>query len=251
MDTLSALWHSLTTWLATWGGADAGGVAAQVGGAVGGLVQQQMKSLDMAQLLAMAAALGWASGIRLYAVVFVTGLAGWLGWLPLPAGLQVLQHPALLFGSGFMLFVEFFADKIPGLDSLWDLVHSVIRVPAGAALAAGVFGADSATMGMLAGILGGSLAATSYATKATTRAAVNTSPEPFSNIVVSLLEDGLVMGMLWLATNHPVAFGIVLAVVLALSIVVLVLLFKFLKAIWQRVSTWLAGGGIGAGERTA
>jgi hypothetical protein len=222
-------------------------VAGQVGGAVGGVVQQQVKALDMAQLLALAAALGWASGIRLYAVVFVTGLAGWMAWLPLPPGLQVLQHPALLFGSGFMLFVEFFADKIPGLDSLWDLVHSVIRVPAGAALAAGVFGADSATMGVLAGVLGGSLAATSYATKATTRAAVNTSPEPFSNILVSLMEDGLVMGMLWLATNHPVAFAVALAIVLALSVVLLVLLLQFLRAIWRRVRTWLGGGGLDAG----
>ena len=137
---------------------------------VGGIAQKGSSSMDMAQLLALAAALGWASGIRLYAVVFITGIAGWMGWLPLPAGLAALQHPALLAGSGFMLFIEFFADKIPGLDTLWDLVHSVIRVPAGAALAAGVFGADSATMGLMAGLLGGSLAATSYATKATTRA---------------------------------------------------------------------------------
>ena len=163
------------------------------------MAQKGAGALDMAQLLALAGVLGWASGIRLYAVVFMTGLSGWAGWLPLPSGLSLLQHPAVLAGSGFMLFVEFFADKIPGLDSLWDLVHSVIRVPAGAALAAGVFGADSAIMGMVAGLLGGSLAATSYATKATTRAALNTSPEPFSNIAMSLLEDGAVMGMMWLA----------------------------------------------------
>ena len=200
--------------------------------------------LDMAQLLALAAALGWASGLRLYLVVFITGMAGWLGWLPLPPGLQVLQHPALLAGSGFMLFVEFFADKIPGLDTLWDLVHSVIRVPAGAALAAGVFGADSATMGMVAGLLGGTLAATSYATKATTRAALNTSPEPFSNIAVSLFEDGLVIGMMWLATNYPLAFGIVLLVVLVLSIWLLVVLLKFLKSLVRRIKTWFGGEGV-------
>ena len=168
------------------------------------------------------------------------GLAGMLGWLPLPSGLHVLQHPAMLAGSGFMLFVEFFADKIPGVDSLWDMVHSVIRVPAGAALAAGVFGADSATMGSVAGLLGGALAATSFATKASTRAAVNTSPEPFSNIAVSLAEDGAVMGMMWLATNHPVAFGITLAIVLILSIWLLVVLVKYLKAIWRKLSGWFS-----------
>jgi Domain of unknown function (DUF4126) len=205
------------------------------------LAHKNTQAMDMAQLLALAAALGWASGLRLYLVVFITGMAGWLGWLPLPSGLSVLQHPALLFGSGFMLFIEFFADKIPGLDSLWDLVHSVIRVPAGAALAAGVFGADSATMGMMAGLLGGSLAATSYATKATTRAALNTSPEPFSNIAMSLVEDGAVVGMMWLATNYPVAFGAALLVVLVLSVWLLIVLIKFLKSLIQRIRSWFGG----------
>ena len=191
-------------------------------------------SMDLPALLALAAALGWASGLRLYAVVFITGMAGWLGWFPLPAGLAVLQNPLILVASGFMLFVEFFADKIPGLDSVWDLLNSVIRVPAGAALAAGVFGADSATMGVLAGLLGGSLAATSFATKATTRAAVNTSPEPFSNIAVSLLEDGLVLGALWLATQHPVLFAVALCVVLVISVTLLFVLMKFLKALVNR-----------------
>ncbi len=213
----------------------------QIWQSIAGVAQKGSSGMDMAQLLALAAALGWASGIRLYAVVFITGMAGWMGWLPLPAGLSALQHPALLAGSGFMLFIEFFADKIPGLDTLWDLVHSVIRVPAGAALAAGVFGADSATMGLMAGLLGGSLAATSYATKATTRAAINTSPEPFSNIAMSLVEDGLVIGMMWLATNYPVTFGVVLTVVLILSIWLLIVLIKFLKSLVRRVKAWFGG----------
>jgi hypothetical protein len=221
MDTLLQFWQSIAV-----------------------MTNKGTQTMDMAQLLALAAALGWASGIRLYAVVFITGMAGWMGWLPLPSGLSVLQHPAVLAGSGFMLFIEFFADKIPGLDTLWDLVHSVIRVPAGAALAAGVFGADSATMGMAAGLLGGTLAATSYATKATTRAALNTSPEPFSNIAVSLLEDGLVVGMMWLATNYPVAFGIALLVVIVLSVWLLVVLLKFLKSLIRRIKSWLEGDGI-------
>ena len=206
--------------------------------------------LDMAGLVALAAALGWASGIRLYLVVFITGAAGMLGWLPLPTGLHVLQHPVMLSASGFMLFVEFFADKIPGVDSLWDMVHSVIRVPAGAALAAGVFGADSATMGTVAGLMGGALAATSFATKATTRAAVNTSPEPFSNVAVSLAEEGAVMGMMWLATNYPVTFGITLFVVLVLSIWLVVVLFKYLKAVLNRLKNWFSDDAGNVGSTT-
>ena len=116
-------------------------------------------------------------------------------------------------------------------DSLWDTVHSVIRIPAGALLAAGVFGADSASMGLVAGLLGGSLAATSFATKATTRAAINTSPEPFSNWLASLFEDGLAVGVMWLATQHPLLFGVALAVMLGVSVLLLVLLFKFLKIV--------------------
>jgi Domain of unknown function (DUF4126) len=228
MDTLLSIWQTLT------------GTTANLSNVAGAAVAANTKTLDMAQLLALAAAMGWASGLRLYLVVFITGLAGSLGWIPLPAGLHVLQHPAMLAGSGFMLFVEFFADKIPGVDSLWDIVHSVIRVPAGAALAAGVFGADSATMGTVAGMMGGALAATSFATKASTRAAVNTSPEPFTNIAVSLAEDGAVMGAMWLATNHPVAFGITLAITLILSVWLLVVLVKYLKAIWRRLSGWFS-----------
>jgi hypothetical protein len=204
-------------------------------------VGKVMEKMDTTALAALAAALGWAAGVRLYLVVFLTGLAGFMGFIPLPAGLSVLQHPAMLMGSGFMLFVEFFADKIPGLDSLWDVVHTVIRVPAGAALAGGVFGADSATMGMVAALMGGTLAATSHAAKATTRAAVNTSPEPFSNILVSFAEEGLVIFMLWLATNHPVIFGITLLIVLVLSVLLIILLWKFLRAVVRKISGFFSG----------
>ena len=219
MDTLLAFWHALI--------APAEAVASR-----------GVQAMDMPALLALAAALGWASGLRLYAVLFMAGMSGQLGWIVLPSGLQVLQHPAMLAASGAMLFVEFFADKIPGLDSLWDVLHSVIRVPGGAALAAGVFGADNATMAMVAGLLGGSLAATSLAGKATTRAAVNTSPEPFSNVAVSLLEDGLVVGALWLAVQHPVWFAVALVVTLVCTVALIVLLFKFLRAIGRRLATW-------------
>jgi hypothetical protein len=211
------------------------------GGDVVGSVGKVIEKMDTTALAALAAALGWAAGVRLYLVVFLTGLAGFMGFIPLPAGLSVLQHPAMLMGSGFMVFVEFFADKIPGLDSLWDVVHTVIRVPAGAALAGGVFGADSATMGMVAALMGGTLAATSHAAKATTRAAVNTSPEPFSNILVSFAEEGLVIFMLWLATNHPVIFGIVLLIVLVLSVLLMMVLWKFLRMVIGTVSSFFSG----------
>ena len=193
-------------------------------------------SLDTTHLLALAAALGWASGLRLYAVVFLTGLAGFMGWVPLPAGLQVLQNPLVLAASGLMLFIEFGADKIPGLDSLWDAVHTVIRIPAGAALAAAVFGGDSATWATIAALMGGTLAATAHAAKATTRAAVNTSPEPFSNIALSLLGDAAVPAMLWLAWEHPVLFFIALAIALVAMVALTVVLFRFLRALIRRLT---------------
>jgi hypothetical protein len=124
---------------------------------------------------------------------------------------------------------------------VWDMVHTFIRIPAGAALAAGALGADSQAMGWIAALLGGTLAATSHATKLTTRAAVNTSPEPFSNIAVSLFEDGLVLFMLWLATEYPVLFAIALVLSVALAIVLLVVLVKFLRIVLRGLSDFLAG----------
>jgi Domain of unknown function (DUF4126) len=198
-----------------------------------------LPNLDTTQLIAIAAALGWASGLRLYLVVFLTGMAGFLGWVELPAGLKLLQHPAMLGASGFMLFIEFFADKIPGVDSLWDMVHTLVRIPAGAALAASVFGADQATWATVAALLGGTLAATSHVAKATTRAAVNTSPEPFSNIAMSLLGDSVVPVMLWLSWEHPVVFFVLLVLALVVMVVLIWVLAKFLCAIARRVSGWL------------
>jgi hypothetical protein len=197
--------------------------------------------VDTPQLLALAAALGWASGVRLYATVFLAGMAGYMGWIDLPQGLKILQHPGVLAASGFMCFAEFFADKIPLVDSVWDMVHTVIRIPAGAALAAGALGADSQAMGWIAALLGGSLAATSHAAKLTTRAAVNTSPEPFSNIAVSLAEDGFVVFMLWLSATHPAMFAIALVLTLALAILLMVVLIKFLRIVMRKLSELFAG----------
>ncbi|MDM0042493.1 DUF4126 domain-containing protein [Variovorax sp. J22G21] len=200
-----------------------------------------MNALDMPQLLALAGAIGWASGIRLYLVVLLTGLAGYLGWVPLPGGLQMLAHPVVIAASGFMVFVEFFADKIPGLDSLWDMVHTVIRVPAGAALAAGVFGADHTALALVAALIGGGLAATAHTAKATTRAAINTSPEPFSNVGASLVEDSMVPAGLWLAVAHPLVFFVLFVIVLVLSVWLIRKSWRFLRGLVSRVTRIFSG----------
>jgi len=197
-------------------------------------------AFDLTQLIAIAAALGWASGLRLYAVVFITGAAGWLGFVTLPPGLQMLQHPAVVAFSALLAVIEFAADKIPVVDSLWDTVHTFIRIPAGAALAAaavsGAFGADNTTAGVIAALLGGTLAAGAHTAKATTRAAANTSPEPFSNIGLSLLGDVAVPGMLWLSWTHPLLFFAALAVALLIGLVLVVVLFRFLRALFARLA---------------
>jgi len=192
-------------------------------------------NLDTTQLLAIAAALGWASGMRLYAVVFLTGLAGHLGLVELPAGLRLLQQPALLWGSGALLMVEFVADKVPLVDSMWDAVHTLIRIPAGAALAAGVFGFDAGQWAVIGGLMGGSLAATSHLAKATTRAAVNSSPEPFSNIGLSLLGDAAVPLLLWLSWVSPTVFYAVLALAVVAALALTFVLFKFVRALARRL----------------
>jgi len=191
-------------------------------------------SMDTTQLLALAAALGWASGLRLYAVLFLTGAAGWLGWVVLPDGLKVLQHPVLLGVSGLMLVAEFLADKIPALDSLWDLLHTFIRIPAGAALAAAAFGGDSTVWATAAALMGGTLAATAHTAKMTTRAAANTSPEPFSNVALSLLGDAAVPALLWLAWQHPLWSFMALGLGVLVSLALIVLLFRFLRALARR-----------------
>lgn len=199
--------------------------------AVGQTLGAATAQLTTTQLFALAAALGWASGLRLYAVVFLTGLAGAMGWLPLPPGLQVLQQPVVMGVAAVMLVLEFLADKIPWVDSVWDTLHTVIRIPAGAALAAGALGADGSSWPLVAALMGGTLAATSHIAKTTTRAALNTSPEPFSNIALSLAGDAAVPAMLWLSVHHPLVFFAVLAGVVVAMLAVTWLLFRFLRGL--------------------
>lgn len=240
-------WNSIMQWLHSLGLHPDREVLAPVGQAVGQAADkfgQVAGGMDLPGLMALAAALGWASGFRLYAVVFVVGLLGASGMVALPGGLHVLEHPVLLVASGGLLFVEFFADKIPGVDSVWDVLHSVIRVPAGAALAAAVFGADSATMATLAALMGGTLALSSQVAKTTTRAVINTSPEPLSNVGASLVEDGAAVGALWLALANPAVFAVVLVVVLIALWVLTWMLWRFLAAALRRIRGWLGGGAV-------
>lgn len=182
--------------------------------------------------LAIAAALAWGSGLRAYAVIFALGLAGALGWLELPEHLRLLQHPLVLGASGLMTAVEFFADKLPWLDSVWDAVHSFIRIPAGAALAAAVFGDAGAATALAAALLGGSLAAGVHFAKAGARAAINTSPEPFSNWTASLAEDAMVPFGLWLAFVHPIAFLMLLALFLVAAVFLMRLIWRGLRRLF-------------------
>ena len=243
---MNSIWNSIIDWLHRVGLHPDPDTVERAGSAVvdsathaAQAVGQAASGMDMASLLALAAALGWASGFRLYIVVFLVGLLGATGLVVLPGGLHVLEHPAMLFASGGLLFVEFFADKIPGVDSLWDLLQSVLRIPAGAALAAGVFGADNATMATVAALMGGTLAATSQAAKTSTRALINTSPEPFTNVGASLVEDTTAVGAIWLALANPVVFGGVLLLVVIAMWVVIWMLWRFVRSAIRRVRGWL------------
>ena len=187
--------------------------------------------------LAMSAAMAWGAGLRLYLVVFVVGLLGKLGYVPLPETLKLLMNPLVLGAAGFMAFIEFFADKIPWLDSAWDAVHTFLRIPAGAALAAGMLGDSGEGVAMAAALIGGTLTAGTHFGKAGTRAVANTSPEPFSNIGLSLVEDTMVAGGLALAVANPIIF----LVLLVIFVVVLLLLIRFiLKGLTAVVNKLLA-----------
>ena len=201
-----------------------------------------MEQLDTWQLIALAAALGWASGVRLYAVLFIVGAVGYAGWVELPEHLRILSHPLVLAASGFMVLAEFFADKIPGFDSLWDLVHTFVRVPAGAALAAGVFGDSPPAWTLTAAILGGTLAAGSHFTKAGARIVINTSPEPISNWAASFGEDLLVGTLVYLALAYPLAALAVIALLVMLSIWLLPRLARAIRGIILRLASWFGAG---------
>ncbi len=184
----------------------------------------------MLQSVVLASLLAWASGLRLYFVVFCAGMAGYYGYLELPAGLKVLQHPWVIGAAGFLLAMEFLVDKVPVIDSAWDALHTFIRIPAGALLAAGATGDSLSALTVAAGLLGGTITAGTHFTKAGGRAIINTSPEPFSNWTASLTEDAAVLAGIWIAYLYPVFF-------LALLALFAVLAAWLLQKIWSRVQT--------------
>jgi hypothetical protein len=191
----------------------------------------------MFQGLVLASLLAWASGLRLYLAVFCLGLAGNLGYIDLPRSLEVLQHPWVVGASGFLLVMEFLVDKVPGIDSAWDAVHTFIRIPAGALLAAGAAGDAPAALMVAAGLLGGTITAGTHFTKAGSRAIINASPEPFSNWGASFTEDGAVITGIWLAFLHPVAFLVALALFLALVVWFLPKMGRGVAAMWRLLQT--------------
>lgn len=161
--------------------------------------------------LALSMGLAWASGINLYATLFMLGYLANTGNLDLPPDLQIVSNPIVMGAAGLMYCVEFFADKMPGVDTGWDTIHTFIRIPAGAMLAAGAIGHLNPAVELAAAILGGGLAAGTHATKAGSRVLINTSPEPFSNWFASVSEDVIVITGVWACINHPVLFLIALA----------------------------------------
>jgi len=196
-----------------------------------------METID---IIAMTLGVAWASGINLYAAILVMGLMGAGGYTELPPSLTVLQDPIVLIAAGVMYFVEFFADKTPGVDSAWDAIHTFIRIPAGAILAVGAAQGLEINQAaeLAAALLGGSLAATSHLTKSSTRLVINTSPEPVSNITASITEDLAVIGGLWTALNYPMAFIIFIIVFILVAIWILPKLWRAIKDIVVTLRGW-------------
>jgi hypothetical protein len=185
------------------------------------------------QSVALASLLAWASGVRLYLVVFAVGLAGYMGYIELPPGLAVLQHPWVIGAAGFMLVMEFLADKAPWIDTTWDAVHTFIRIPAGALLAAGATGDTLNPLTIAAGILGGTITAGTHFAKAGGRALINTSPEPFSNWIASFTEDAAVLGAIWFAFHYPIVFLAMIALFIVLMIWLLPKLWRGVRAVMR------------------
>ncbi len=190
--------------------------------------------MDPITAVAMAAGLGWASGVRLYAVLFFLGILQQAGIYTLPENLQVLAHPTVMAISGFLFFVEFFADKIPGFDSLWDAMHTFIRIPAGALLAAAAIAGGGPAYGIAAGLLGGAVAAGAHFTKSGSRALINASPEPFSNWAASFSEDTLTLAGLWAALKYPLVFLVLLAMFILFAL-------WLLPRLWRGIRNVFAG----------
>jgi hypothetical protein len=183
--------------------------------------------------IALTMGVAWASGINLYAAILVLGIMGATGNIALPPGLMILTDPLIIVAAGVMYAVEFFADKIPGIDNGWDTIHTFIRIPLGALLAAAAVGEMNPSVAIAAALLGGGLAASTHATKSGARILINTSPEPLTNWITSLGEDALVIAGLWTALHYPLVF-------VAFLVVFILLLIWLLPKIWRGVAKILS-----------
>jgi hypothetical protein len=197
--------------------------------------------MDAVDKIALSMGVGWASGINLYAAVFMLGFMGMNGYVELPPDLNFLSDPMVMTIAALMYCVEFFADKTPGVDSGWDTLHTFIRIPAGAILAMKSVGDVNQAAELAAFLIGGSLAGISHFTKAGTRVLINTSPEPFSNWTASVAEDVAVLAGLWAALHYPVAFLLVLVLLTAFAIWLLPRLWRGVKAVFIRLARLLNG----------
>jgi hypothetical protein len=191
--------------------------------------------MDAVQLIALSMGSAWASGLNLYAAVFVLGFLGATGNIQLPPDLQMLANPLVLAAAGVMYAIEFFADKTPGVDTGWDALHTFIRIPAGAILAAGAVGEVGPAAQLAAALVGGGVTAATHATKAGSRVLINTSPEPFSNWAASVTEDLAVIGGLWAALHHPWVFLVLLGVFALVLAWALPRLWRAIKAVGGRI----------------
>lgn len=190
--------------------------------------------MEMVQTIALSAGLAWASGLRLYLVVFLAGLLSTFGYLHLPDTLAVLHNPLVIAVAGIMAFAELIADKVPAFDSLWDSFQTFIRIPAGALLAAFAMGDVDPSWTVAAGLIGGTITAGTHFAKAGSRLAINTSPEPFSNWFASFGEEGMVLGGLWTMLASPLVFLGLLAIFMIFAGYLLFRLAGMLRRLFGR-----------------
>jgi hypothetical protein len=191
--------------------------------------------MNVLETLGFSLGTAFASGLNLYATVAILGLMQRYRVIELPHSLSVLSHPVVLILAIALYAIEFFADKVPYVDTLWDAVHTFIRPPAAALMAYAAFGEVPEAWRVAAGLLAGSVALTSHGTKASARAAVNASPEPFSNWIASLGEDGIAAFLVWMAARHPALTIGLVAALFALSVYLLIKFARFMKKVLGRL----------------
>lgn len=197
--------------------------------------------MDTVQYIALSMGTAWASGINLYAAVFMLGYLGTTGNIALPPEMMVVTDPLVMTAAGLMYCVEFFADKTPGVDTAWDSLHTFIRIPLGAILAMSAVGDTTPAVELAAFLAGGSLTAATHATKAGSRVMINTSPEPVSNWFTSLAEDILVIGGIWTALTHPWVFVVFLGLFIILMVWLLPKIWRGIKRIVATLKDFIKG----------